>query len=171
LVRTAEAQDAEAVRLLSEAIARFRKTRSAVEAYETALQAYIQDTDLSYNPPRRVNPLDEFTAPKAETAPPAVAPSPPKATKQGIVLETLARNNGKGLKLREVLAALPKDAAIELNIGDLYRALPRLVSVGKAWRDERGRYYYGSSPTNLDDISSSSAERERSLLTEAAERG
>lgn len=167
LVRTADAQDAEAVRLLSEAITRFKKTRSAVEAYEKALQAYIEDTDLTYTPPRRVNPLEESATPKDEKPQPiqpASPPSPPKLTKQGIILEALAKQNGKGLKVKDIFRIIPNDAPIAIALEDLYRALPRLLHARKVWRDERGFYYAGGPPRDITISPNGLGESSRSLL-------
>jgi hypothetical protein len=149
----------------------FKKTRSAVEAYENALQAYIADTDLTYNPPQRANPLEDLDRPKDEkpqiaqppTQPPA-PPSPPKLTKQGIILEALAKQNGKGLRVKEILSIIPKDAPIEIAVEDLYRALPRLMHARKIWRDERGRYYAGGPPKDIANPPNGLGESNRSLL-------
>ncbi|HLL13798.1 MAG TPA: hypothetical protein VK388_01845 [Pyrinomonadaceae bacterium] len=127
---------------------------SDLKAYRKALEALTRDSETPYVAPYLPHPFEGVAAECPPTPEPKIEPvklqKPEKITKKGVVLEALAKANGAGMKLDDVLKAV-RDAPIKLNKADLYRALPRLVDEEKAWRDKNG-YYHAGEPTKGDPI-------------------
>lgn len=144
------------VKNLVEAFNEYDTNTSDLIAFQKALEAYSRATSSPYHPPLLVNPLNELLgieqsghgSSKREDSP----PPPPRITKRSVVLDVLGSANGKGLKTREILAAIPENAPIALNLDDLYRALPSLKKRGKIWQDRHGRYHLGQKPVNADEL-------------------
>lgn len=141
---------------LVEAFTEYNNDTSDLLAFQKALEAYTRSTESPYHPPQLTSPLDELfgAAPFAPTPPNREEPLSPhiRISKRSIILEVLGSANGKGLKVRELYAALPEDAPIKISLEDLYRALPSLKKYGKIWQDKHGRYHLGAKPLNADSL-------------------
>lgn len=168
-----EQQVEAADRVFEEAVRAFFKTLDDVDkrfkdalSFRGALQAYTRDSENPYQPAPLVNPVEQFletrqagekkedsqqsdlTAQRGRARRGENLPSP--YSKVGVALRILMAANGQGMKLNEVFLAQSPDAPIQLTKADLYRALPRLVSENKAWRDIHGRYHPGPKPGGAD---------------------
>jgi hypothetical protein len=150
-VREAEVAYERALRAYNDAQSALYAAFTDLNAYRKALQAATRDADEPYVPPALSYPLDgpvekKEEAPKSQ----APAPAPPRLTKTSLILKAMATANGKGMTVDEVLRAIPADAPIRISRGDLYRALPRLASDDRLWRDGRGRYHLGPKPAETE---------------------
>jgi hypothetical protein len=146
----------ESIKKLLEAFTEYNNDTSDLIAFQKALEAYTRTTEAPYHPPQLTNPLNELLGaeqpisgqPKREDVP----PPPPRVSKRSIIIDTLAKSNGNGLKVRELLKALPEDAPLKISLEDLYRALPSLKKHGKIWQDKFARYHLGPRPANADSL-------------------
>jgi hypothetical protein len=144
------------VQKLVEAFTEYTTDTSDLIAFQKALEAYTRSTESPYHPPQLTNPLDELLGVEQPVSSPVkredASPPQPRVSKRSIILETLAKSNGNGLKVRELQAALPEDAPIKISLEDLYRALPSLKKHGRIWQDKLARYHLGARPPNADSL-------------------
>lgn len=156
-VRAAEEAYERAVRAYEDARTALSDSFDDLSAYRRALEAATRGTDAPYRLPHMEHPLHRGLAegkPEPEPKPTPVTPTPKERppTKKGIILDTISSANGRGLKMEEVYKAIPADAPIKITMADLYRALPRLVSEEKVWKDAEKRYHAGQPQTDADTV-------------------
>ena len=164
-VREAEVAYDGALRAYNAARNALSASYADLTAFRRALQAATRGTNDPYQPPYLANPLDslleeERMVEEPQPTPPVtpVKPKAEKVTKKSIVLKALAKANGTGMKLPDVMRAIPSDAPIKITKADLYRALPRLVDEERAWRDEQGFYHIGQPNSDAEAVSQLFAE-------------